>query len=51
MTINFPKQEKLKEQLLNIVLERVLNALSHGVLLFDQKNPLWIYFLSLMNIM
>ena len=40
MTINFPKQEKLKGATSEYCFrERVLNALSHGVLLFDQKNP------------
>ena len=40
MTINFPKQVKQKGVTSEYAFRgRVLDALSHGVLLFDQKNP------------
>ena len=41
ITINFPKQVKAKGITTNFAFRgRVLDAISHGVLLFDQKNPL-----------
>lgn len=40
ITINFPRQVKLKGITSDFAFRgRVLDALSHGVLLFDQKNP------------